>query len=64
MAAGRPARPGMGTVVFRLIRKKPLGAAGGVEAIFAIKAMETGMIPPTIMLSGKSWPKTGIGFPG
>ena len=27
-----------------------LGAAGGVEAIFAIKAMETGMIPPTINL--------------
>lgn len=27
-----------------------LGAAGGVEAIFALKAMETGMIPPTINL--------------
>ena len=27
-----------------------LGAAGGVEAIFAIKAMETGIIPPTINL--------------
>ena len=27
-----------------------LGAAGGVEAIFAIKALETGIIPPTINL--------------
>lgn len=27
-----------------------LGAAGGIEAIFAIKAMETGVIPPTINL--------------
>jgi 3-oxoacyl-[acyl-carrier-protein] synthase II len=27
-----------------------LGAAGGVEAVFAIKAMETGIIPPTINL--------------
>lgn len=27
-----------------------LGAAGGIEAIFAIKALETGIIPPTINL--------------
>ncbi|MBF0293063.1 MAG: beta-ketoacyl-ACP synthase II [Nitrospinae bacterium] len=27
-----------------------LGAAGGIEAIFAIKAIETGVIPPTINL--------------
>lgn len=27
-----------------------LGAAGGIEAIFAIKAIETGLIPPTINL--------------
>lgn len=27
-----------------------LGAAGGIEAIFAIKAIETGIIPPTINL--------------
>ena len=27
-----------------------LGAAGGVEAIFSVKAMETGIIPPTINL--------------
>jgi 3-oxoacyl-[acyl-carrier-protein] synthase II len=27
-----------------------LGAAGGIEAIFAIKALETGVIPPTINL--------------
>jgi 3-oxoacyl-[acyl-carrier-protein] synthase II len=27
-----------------------LGAAGGVEAIFAVKALETGIIPPTINL--------------
>jgi 3-oxoacyl-[acyl-carrier-protein] synthase II len=27
-----------------------LGAAGGVEAIYAIKALETGIIPPTINL--------------
>jgi len=27
-----------------------LGAAGGIEAIFAVKALETGIIPPTINL--------------
>jgi 3-oxoacyl-[acyl-carrier-protein] synthase II len=27
-----------------------LGAAGGVEAIYAVKALETGIIPPTINL--------------
>jgi 3-oxoacyl-[acyl-carrier-protein] synthase II len=27
-----------------------LGAAGGVEAIYTIKALETGIIPPTINL--------------
>jgi 3-oxoacyl-[acyl-carrier-protein] synthase II len=27
-----------------------LGAAGGVEAIFALKAIEDGIIPPTINL--------------
>jgi 3-oxoacyl-[acyl-carrier-protein] synthase II len=31
-----------------------LGAAGGVEAIFAIKAMETGMLPPTLNLRNPS----------
>ena len=27
-----------------------LGAAGGVEAIYCVKALETGIIPPTINL--------------
>jgi 3-oxoacyl-[acyl-carrier-protein] synthase II len=31
-----------------------LGAAGGVEAIFAVKALETGVIPPTINLDKPS----------
>ncbi len=31
-----------------------LGAAGAVEAIFAIKAIETGMLPPTINLDNPS----------
>lgn len=30
--------------------RPPAGAAGGVEAIFTIKALETGIIPPTINL--------------
>lgn len=31
-----------------------LGAAGAVEAIFAVKAIETGMVPPTINLDNPS----------
>lgn len=31
-----------------------LGAAGGIEAIFAVKALETGVIPPTINLDTPS----------
>jgi 3-oxoacyl-[acyl-carrier-protein] synthase II len=27
-----------------------LGAAGGVEAVYSVKALETGVIPPTINL--------------
>ena len=38
VAAGRPARPGVGTVVFRFIRKKPLGAAGGVVILVMVFA--------------------------
>ncbi len=30
-----------------------LGAAGGIEAIFAVKALETGVIPPTINLDNQ-----------
>lgn len=30
-----------------------LGAAGGIEAIFAVKAIETGLIPPTINLENQ-----------
>ena len=30
-----------------------LGAAGGIEAIFAVKALETGIIPPTINLDNQ-----------
>lgn len=38
VAAGRPARPGVGTVVFHFIRKKPLGAAGGVVILVMVFA--------------------------
>jgi 3-oxoacyl-[acyl-carrier-protein] synthase II len=31
-----------------------LGAAGGVEAIFSVMALETGIIPPTINLEDPS----------
>ena len=31
-----------------------LGAAGGIEAIFSVKALETGIIPPTINLNNPS----------
>jgi 3-oxoacyl-[acyl-carrier-protein] synthase II len=30
-----------------------LGAAGGLESIFCIKALETGMLPPTINLENQ-----------
>ncbi|MBX2835147.1 MAG: beta-ketoacyl-ACP synthase II [Micavibrio sp.] len=37
-----------------------LGAAGAVEAIYAVKAMETGIIPPTLNLENPSEDCTGI----
>ncbi len=37
-----------------------LGAAGAVEAIYAIKAMETGVMPPTLNLNNPSEDCTGI----
>ena len=37
-----------------------LGAAGAVEAIYTLKAMETGIIPPTINLENVSEPCQGI----
>ena len=36
-----------------------LGAAGGVEAIYTIKALQTGIIPPTINLET---PGEGLGL--
>ena len=38
VAAGRPARPAMGTTVLRFVRKKPLGAAGGVVLLVMVFA--------------------------
>jgi peptide/nickel transport system permease protein len=38
VAAGRPARPAMGTAVLRFVRKKPLGAAGGVVLLVMVFA--------------------------
>lgn len=37
-----------------------LGAAGAVEAIYAVKAMETGILPPTLNLENISEPCKGI----
>jgi len=37
-----------------------LGAAGAVEAIYSIKALETGIIPPTLNLENVSEPCQGI----
>jgi len=37
-----------------------LGAAGAVEAIFALKAIETSMLPPTLNLENVSEPCQGI----
>ena len=37
-----------------------LGAAGAVEAIYSIKAIETGVIPPTLNLENISEPCQGI----
>ena len=38
VAAGRPARPAVGTTVLRFVRKKPLGAAGGVVLLVMVFA--------------------------
>ena len=38
VAAGRPARPAVGTTILRFVRKKPLGAAGGVVLLVMVFA--------------------------
>ena len=38
VAVGRPARPGVGTAVLRFVRKKPLGAAGGLVLLVMVFA--------------------------